>query len=65
MALDRQRQFLGIHAVAVIGDRDQSLAAIVQCNIDPRRTGVDRVFDEFLDRCCRALDNLARGDAVD
>ena len=65
MALDRQRQLVGAHPGSVIGDRDQRLPAIVQGDIDPPRTGVDRVFDQFLDRCRRALDDLACGDAVD
>ena len=50
---------------SVIGDRDQRLPAIVQADVDPHRTGVDRVFDQFLDRGRRALDDLACGDAVD
>ena len=33
-------------------------------DLDARRAGVDGVLDEFLDRARRALDHLARGDAV-
>ncbi len=41
------------------------LAAVAQAHLDPRGAGVDRVFDQFLDRRRRALDDLAGGDAVD
>ena len=54
----------GRHAGAVIGDRDQRLAAFLEGDVDARGAGVDRVLDQFLDRRCRALDDLARGDAV-
>ncbi len=65
MTLHRQRQFLGIHAVAVVDDLDESAAAILERHVDARRTGIDGVFHQFLDRRCRALDDLAGGDAID
>ena len=65
VALDRQRQLVGSHAAAVIGDRDQRLAAILEGDLDAVGAGIDRVLDQFLDRRRRALDDLARGDAVD
>ena len=65
MALDRERQLVGAHAAAVIGDRDQCLTAVAKRHLDAVGAGVDGVFDQFLDRRRRALDHLARGDAVD
>ena len=65
MALDRENQLLSAHARAIVGDRDQRLATLLEDNLDARGAGVDRVLDQFLDRSRRALDDLARGDAVD
>ena len=65
VALDRQRQFIRRHAGAVVDDRDQPLAAFLDGDVDARGPGIDRVLDQLLDRRCRALDDLARGDAVD
>ena len=50
---------------AVIGDRDKRLARHPQRDVDAVGAGVDRVLDQLLDRRRRALDHLARGDAVD
>jgi uncharacterized MAPEG superfamily protein len=63
--LDRQRQFVGRHAAAIIGDRDQPLAAFLQRDVDARGAGIDRVLDQFFDCRSRALDDLARRDEVD
>ena len=65
MAFDRQRQFRRHHAEAVINDRDQRLTTFPESDVDARRIGIDRILDQLLDRRCRALDDLARGDAVD
>src|SRR5271156_1285654 len=65
MALDRETQLLLCHAGAIVGDRDQRLAALLEDNVDARSAGIDGVLDQFLDRRRRALDDLARGDAVD
>ena len=65
MALDREAQLLGIHAVTIIGDLDQGATAILQRHIDAPRPGIDGVFHQFLDRGSRPLDDLAGGDAVD
>ena len=54
-----------IHAAAVVGDRDQRAAAVVQRDLDAPRAGVDGVLDQLLDRRGRPLDHLAGGDAVD
>ncbi len=65
MARQRQRQFLGRHAAAVIRHPDQRPPAIGDRDLDPAGAGVQRVLDQLLDRRCRTLDHLARGDAVD
>ena len=53
------------HAAAVVADPDQPPAAAVGDDLDPRRAGVERVLDQFLDHARRPLDHLAGGDAVD
>ena len=65
MALHREREFVGRHAGAVVGDRDEVAATLAHDHVDAPRAGVDGVLDEFLDRARRALDHLAGGDAVD
>ena len=65
MALDREREVGARHAAAVVGDADQAAAAAVGHDLDPRRAGVERVLDQFLDHARRPLDHLAGGDAVD
>ena len=64
VTLDGQRQLVAAHALAVIGDGDQRLAAFPQRDVDARRAGIDRILDEFLDRRRRPLDDLAGGDTV-
>ncbi len=46
-------------------DADQAAAAAVGEHVDAARAGIERVLDQFLDHARRALDHLARGDAVD
>ena len=65
MALDREREIVGAHAGAVIGDADQPQAAARGRDVDPARAGIDRVLDQLLDDARRPLDDLTRGDAVD
>ena len=65
MALDRQDQLFRGHAAAIVGDRDQPLAAVPQGDVDARGAGVNRVLDQFLDRRRRPLDDFAGGNAVD
>jgi hypothetical protein len=65
MARQRQWQIAGGHAAAIIGHPDQGLAAI--CDLDgyPLCTGINGVFNQFLDRRGRAFHHLASGDPVD
>ncbi len=65
VALDREREIVTGHAGAIIADTNQSAAAAVGQNLDARRARIESVLDQFLHDACRALDHLARGDAVD
>jgi len=65
VAVDGEREIGGGHAAAVVGDDDLPPAAAIGEDIDPARTGVDRVLHEFLDHARGTLDHLACGDAVD
>jgi len=63
--LQRQTHFLGRHSAAVVGDFDAVEPTSGQADGDARRTGIERVFDQLLEGASRALDHLARGDAID
>ena len=65
VALDGQGQLVGRHAGAVVGHRDEDLAAFAHHHVDARGAGVEAVLDQFLDRRRGALHHLAGGDAVD
>ena len=65
VALERQRQLLGRHAVAVVRDPDQRRPAIAQIHRDRARRRVQRVLHQFLHRRRRPLDDLAGRDLVD
>ena len=65
MAGDRQLELAGRDAGAVVADADQRQPAAGGDDLDPRRTGVERVLDQFLDHARRTLDHLAGGDLVD
>ena len=63
--LEGQREVVGRHPLAVVGDADEVLPAPLDRHVDPRRPGVDGVLQQFLDHARRPLDHLARGDLVD
>jgi len=65
MAREREREFIGGDALAVIADADKAHPALFQVNLPPPRPGIQRIFDQFLDHRGRALDHLACGDLVD
>ena len=65
VALHRERELVRRDAAAIVGDRDQRPPAAAQLDRDPRRTGIDRVLDQLLDRGRRPLDHLTGGDPVD
>ena len=54
----------GIHALAVVFDANQPLAAELRGNDDAARAGVEAVLDQFLDDRCRAFDYLAGRDLI-
>ena len=64
MPLDRQPSVLRAHAFAVVLDPNEPLSSHLHGNGEVFRAGIDRVFDEFLDHRCRALDDFARGNLI-
>lgn len=48
----------------IIGHTDQALAAILDRNLNSARPGIQRVFNEFLDRRGRTLHHFARRNPV-
>ncbi|CAB3928665.1 hypothetical protein LMG26858_06298 [Achromobacter anxifer] len=65
VARQRQRQFLGRNAAAVIGHGDTAYAAAFEAHLDGASAGVDGVFEDFLEHGRRPLDYLAGGDLAD
>ena len=65
VALEREAHLVRAHAAAVVGDLDQLEPAGVKPHRNLPRAGVECVFDQLLERARRALDDLARGDAID
>ncbi len=59
MAFDRQAQFLGAHADAVILDQEKVGAAIAGGDGDAGGARIHGVLDQFLDGGSRTLDDLA------
>ena len=53
------------HAAAVVRYLDHGEATFGQAHMDMACACIDGVFDEFLERACRTLDDLSGGDAVD
>ena len=54
----------GLLAAAVVFDCDQPQAAAFDAHRDAVRASIERVFDQLFHGRSRALDHLARGDAV-
>jgi len=65
MTPDGKRKIFSIHALAIVNDPDQRLAAGGCRNLDPARTGIDGIFDKLFDNTCRPLDDFTGGDLVD
>src|SRR5438874_797476 len=65
MPLDRKSQIGSGHAGAIVSDADQTPAAAIGDDLDPPRPGIDRIFHKFFHHACRALNDLARSNAVD
>ncbi len=64
VALQAEEGVVLLHAVAVVGDPHQALAALFDLDKDFRCRGVQGVFHQFLDHGCRAFDNFSGGDLV-
>ena len=64
MPLDGQRKIARVHAVAIVGDADERDTAACRHHVDITRTGIDGVFDQFLNYARRTLDHFAGRDAV-
>jgi len=64
MALDGKAKLVRRHAVAVVADRNQALAAVPQHDVKMRGAGVDGILDKFLGDGGRAFDHFAGGDQV-
>ncbi len=64
MALHGQRQLGRGNAYAIIAHPHQAKAALFNVDLDPARTGIERIFHQLLDDGSRSLDDLARGDLV-
>ena len=65
VALERERHVGRAHAAAVVGHLDPRRAAAAERDRDPRRAGVDRIFDQLLQRAGRSFHHFTGGDAVD
>jgi hypothetical protein len=63
--LKRKPHFVWTHPASVISDFDQVHAPRGKANGDAIRACVETVFDQFLERACRPLDDLAGGNAID
>jgi hypothetical protein len=62
---NRNRQLVSSDAPAIVTHPYQSNAAALDIDLNAVRTGIQAVFDEFLDDRSRPLDHLACGDLVD
>ena len=65
MAFDGQPQLGRRHPAAVVGDRHEVDTAILELDRDPRRSRIDRVLDQLLQRRRGPFDDLAGGDLID
>ena len=64
MPLDRHRQLVHRHAIAVILDHQPDQTAALDPNPDGARASIQRVLDQLLGGRSRALNHFARSDAV-
>ena len=65
VALDRQDRVLAAHPLPVVDEAHHRPPAALQEHVDSLRPGIQRVLEQLLHHRRRALDDLARGDAVD
>ena len=65
MPFQREPHTFGAHAVAVVLDLYESLAALAQRHGNPRCARVDGVLDQLFDHTRRTVHDLTRRDLVD
>src|SRR5258708_23534435 len=64
-AIERERGGLAAHAGAVIGHADAAAARPPDIDRDLRRSGIETVFDEFLEDAGGPFDDFAGRDQAD
>jgi hypothetical protein len=64
MALQTQKSIFASHAAAVVDHPDQPFASLFDFDQDLPGTGIERVFQQLLDRGRRPFNHLAGGDFV-
>src|SRR5215831_4049633 len=62
--LESQHGIVANHAASIVGDLDEFLSARLYAELDPGRSGIERVFEHLFDDGCRTLDNLTSGNLV-
>src|SRR5438270_2429386 len=64
MALESQQSVVPDHAATVVSDLNEFLSPGFDLNFDAGGTGVERIFQQFLDDRSRTLYHFAGGDFV-
>ena len=64
MALEGQQRVVAVHALAVVGDADESAPACLDLDADAIGAGVQRVLQQFFDDRGRPVHHFAGGDLV-
>ena len=65
VAFDREGEIGGVHAGAVVRNRNRTPATAVDVDLDARGTCINGILDQFLDDRGWPLDHLTGGNAVD
>jgi Histidine kinase-, DNA gyrase B-, and HSP90-like ATPase len=64
LALERQSDVICGHAAAIVTDINPRRSPHAEHDVDPCCTGINGVFDEFLERCRRTFDNFTCSNAI-
>ena len=65
MPRKRELQFVFRNTAAVVRDGDFFDAPLPQAHLNTVRSGIHRVFDQFLHDGCRPVDHFARSNLTD
>jgi hypothetical protein len=65
MALEREPHLVGSHSAPVVGYFDELEPARGKPDPDQARSGIERIFNEFLKSARRALDYLSCRNLID